>query len=109
MRRAPLWHVARGVRREQVTDDLPARAPSRPKPDWATRVASLAWLLTAETDKVDGGIELDSRGFAAAPRTQSQKLGKSFPKPVRLQTKKPCVSRAFSIAGAGFEPATSGL
>src|SRR5947208_3897341 len=26
MRRAPLWHVARGVRREQVTDDLSVRA-----------------------------------------------------------------------------------
>jgi hypothetical protein len=25
MRRGPLWHLARGVRREQVTDDLPGR------------------------------------------------------------------------------------
>jgi hypothetical protein len=24
MRRGPLWHLARGVRRDQVTDDLPA-------------------------------------------------------------------------------------
>jgi hypothetical protein len=24
VRRGPLWHLARGVRRDQVTDDLPA-------------------------------------------------------------------------------------
>src|SRR5439155_1822143 len=29
MRRGPRWHLARGVRREKVTDDLPGRACSR--------------------------------------------------------------------------------
>jgi hypothetical protein len=31
MRRGPLWRLARGVRREQVTDDLPVRPFLRPK------------------------------------------------------------------------------
>src|SRR5439155_15377477 len=42
-------------------------------------------------------------------RPCGQKLGKSFRVDRPNLKKKPRISRAFSVAGSGFEPATSGL
>ena len=50
MRRAPLWHLARGVRREQVTDDLPARARLRLSEETLVVVAALGSSRAAIED-----------------------------------------------------------
>ncbi len=56
----------------------------------------------------------DSRAVARALRphignTLGQKLGKSFTRDLRARSKKAPFPRAFPVAGAGFEPATSEL
>ncbi len=89
---------------------LTANAATGARKHACARVLSLGANATCRRA---GVAELPNRRFSAAytaeRHARGQKLGKSLQRPCRPQREKPRISRAFSVAGAGFEPATSGL